>query len=205
MGHGVRRLTGTLTGLQRALSPSRRGRGSCRCPRVLQWLRMRSNGKSFFGRCAVLLLAGAACLPLPLRAQAADAGAMSATKIPQAALIQPAELDQQLQANAHPAPLILQVGSRLLFDEAHIPGAAYAGPGATAQGLDSLRNMLANRPRSHPIVIYCGCCPWTRCPNIGPAWRLLHQMGFINLKVLYIADNFGSDWVAKGYRVEKSQ
>ena len=30
-------------------------------------------------------------------------------------------------------------------------------------------------------------------------------MGFTHLKVLYIADNFGSNWVAKGYPVVKGR
>jgi hypothetical protein len=28
-------------------------------------------------------------------------------------------------------------------------------------------------------------------------------MGFTNVKVLYIADNFGADWVERGYPVAK--
>ena len=30
-------------------------------------------------------------------------------------------------------------------------------------------------------------------------------MGFTNVKVLYIADNFGTDWVYKGYPTIKGQ
>jgi hypothetical protein len=30
-------------------------------------------------------------------------------------------------------------------------------------------------------------------------------MGFTNVKVLYIADNFGADWVNKGYPVAKGE
>jgi hypothetical protein len=30
-------------------------------------------------------------------------------------------------------------------------------------------------------------------------------MGFTNVKVLYIANNFGADWVEKGYPVAKGQ
>ena len=30
-------------------------------------------------------------------------------------------------------------------------------------------------------------------------------MGFTHLKVLYIADNFGANWVAKGYPVAKGR
>jgi hypothetical protein len=29
-------------------------------------------------------------------------------------------------------------------------------------------------------------------------------MGFANVKVLYLADNLGTDWVAKGYPVERT-
>ena len=54
------------------------------------------------------------------------------------------------------------------------------------------------------IVLYCGCCPWNRCPNLGPAFKHLQELGFTNVKVLYLADNLGTDWVAKGYPVERT-
>ncbi|HKR27067.1 MAG TPA: rhodanese-like domain-containing protein [Acidobacteriaceae bacterium] len=129
---------------------------------------------------------------------------VSATTIPQDQLIQPEQLNRELQA--HPRDLlILQVGSHVLFQEAHIPGSEYAGPGSRPAGIEALRARVAKLPRSRPIVIYCGCCPWDKCPNIAPAWQLLHQMGFTHVRALYIANNFGSDWVAKGYPAEKSQ
>jgi len=53
------------------------------------------------------------------------------------------------------------------------------------------------------IVLYCGCCPWNHCPNVKPAYDALQAMGFRNLKVLYIANNFGADWVDKGYPTAK--
>jgi hypothetical protein len=40
---------------------------------------------------------------------------------------------------------------------------------------------------------------------VGPAYARLHDLGFTNVKVLYMANNFGDDWVAKGYRVEQGQ
>lgn len=129
---------------------------------------------------------------------------LSAAMIPQDQLIQPDKLHRELQS--HPRDLlILQVGSHVLFDEAHIPGSEYAGPGSRPAGLDALRTRVASLPRSKPIVIYCGCCPWDKCPNIAPAWQLLRHMGFTHVRALYIADNFGADWVAKGYPAEKSQ
>jgi len=36
---------------------------------------------------------------------------------------------------------------------------------------------------------------------LGGAYKTLSGLGFRNVKVLYIADNFGSDGVSKGYPV----
>jgi thiosulfate/3-mercaptopyruvate sulfurtransferase len=127
-----------------------------------------------------------------------------ASSIPTADLIQPADFAATLQSSS-PKPLILQVGSHVLFAEAHIPGSEYAGPTNQPAGIQSLKDRVAALPKDTAIVLYCGCCPWDRCPNIAPAWDQLHAMGFTHLKVLYIADNFGTDWVAKGYPVAKGR
>jgi hypothetical protein len=130
--------------------------------------------------------------------------ANSAVGIPSDRLMQPAELAGMLQI-AGQKPLILQVGSHILFAEAHIPGAEYAGPGGQEGGLQALRDRVRNMSRDQFIVIYCGCCPWVKCPNIKPAYRELQSLGFTGVKVLYIANNFGTDWVAKGYPVAKGR
>lgn len=127
-----------------------------------------------------------------------------ASSIPTADLIQPADLAATLQSSA-PRPLILQVGSHVLFAEAHIPGSEYAGPGNQDAGLQPLKERVASLPKDTAIVLYCGCCPWDRCPNIAPAYNLLHSQGFTHLKVLYLADNFGSNWVNKGYPIAKGR
>ena len=36
-----------------------------------------------------------------------------------------------------------------------------------------------------------------------PAADALQALGFTNVKVLYISDNFGANWVDKGYPVAK--
>jgi thiosulfate/3-mercaptopyruvate sulfurtransferase len=36
-----------------------------------------------------------------------------------------------------------------------------------------------------------------------PAYALLRELGFTNAKALYIPENLGADWVAKGYPVDK--
>jgi rhodanese-related sulfurtransferase len=127
-----------------------------------------------------------------------------ASSIPATDLVQPEELARSLQGSTE-KPLILQVGSRVMYAEAHIPGAEYAGPAGKEDGLQLLKERIATLPKSTAVVLYCGCCPWGRCPNIAAAYRVLHEQGFTNLKVLYIADNFGTDWVAKGYAVDKGR
>jgi hypothetical protein len=128
----------------------------------------------------------------------------SALTIPAANLMQPEELNKLLQGPQSVKPLILQVGSRVMFDEAHITGAEYAGPGSHNEGLQTLRSRVDSLSRQTSIVIYCGCCPWNHCPNVGPAYKLLSDMGFVHLKVLYLADNFGDNWVNMGYLVERA-
>jgi hypothetical protein len=130
-----------------------------------------------------------------------DAG--SALSIPADHLIQPQKLNDLLQTSKQGSPLILQVGSRLLFQEAHIPGSEYVGPGGQSAGLELLRKRVSTLPKNQFIVLYCGCCPWERCPNVARAYTQLRDMEFTTVKVLYIANNFGADWVARGFRVEK--
>ena len=119
------------------------------------------------------------------------------------ALIEPAELVKILQSPKTPKPLLIQVGSHVLYQQAHIPGSEYIGPASTESGLQQLRTRVQSLPRSKFIVLYCGCCPWTHCPNVKPAFDTLQVLGFTDVKVLYIPNNFGTDWVYKGYPVAK--
>jgi rhodanese-related sulfurtransferase len=146
---------------------------------------------------AHLTLSGSLC------AQFTPVPAGSAFSIPQAQLLQPVALAQLLQTTNRDKPLILQVGSHMLFTQAHIPGSEYAGPGSQPAGIGQLQNRVNALSRKKPIVLYCGCCPWNRCPNLGPAFAKLCEMGFANVKVLYLANNFGADWADKGFPVER--
>jgi thiosulfate/3-mercaptopyruvate sulfurtransferase len=129
----------------------------------------------------------------------------SALSIPQANVMQPEELLPLLKATGAQKPLMLQVGSHMLFAQAHIPGSEYAGPGSQPAGIQMLEDRVKALPRKKLIVLYCGCCPWVRCPNLGPAFEKLRMMGFTNVKALYLADNFGADWASKGYPVEQGR
>ena len=142
-----------------------------------------------------------AALLMLLAALPALAQPGSAPTIPQSVLIQPAELASALKSG--PKPVILQVGFKVMYDEAHIPGAQYAGPGSKDDGIAALKTAAASIDKSQEVILYCGCCPWEHCPNVAAAWRTLKELGFTNLKVLYIPKNFGADWVEKGYPVVK--
>ena len=123
--------------------------------------------------------------------------------IPQAQLVTPEELAKSLQSAKAHKPLLLQVGPHTLYAQAHIPGSEYMGAGSSDAGRQQLSQRVKALPHNTSIVIYCGCCPWSHCPNVHPAYQELHALGFTNVKVLYIADNFGTDWVEKGYPVAK--
>jgi len=127
----------------------------------------------------------------------------SAETLSSAALIKPAELAKILKSTTGGKPLILQIGFHMLYQQAHIPGAEYAGPASDANGRKMLTDRVKSLPHNKEIVLYCGCCPWSHCPNVQPAYALLHSMGFTNVKVLFLVNNFGTDWVYKGYPTVK--
>jgi thiosulfate/3-mercaptopyruvate sulfurtransferase len=114
------------------------------------------------------------------------------------ALIQPPDLAAKLSAK----PSVFYVGPNVLYRSKHIPAAVYAGPGSKPEGLELLKNAVAKLPRDREIVIYCGCCPWDRCPNIKPAMAMLQEMGFTQAKALNLPENFKTDWIDRGYPVE---
>jgi thiosulfate/3-mercaptopyruvate sulfurtransferase len=118
-------------------------------------------------------------------------------------LIEPQALAARITSSA-PKPKILYVGFPILYRGAHISGAELAGPASKPEGLELLKQTAAKLPRSQELIIYCGCCPWDRCPNVRPAFRLLHEMGFTRLKLVTIPTNMSTDWVTKGYPVERA-
>ena len=122
-----------------------------------------------------------------------------APQIPSSRLINPDELVKILQSSKGEKPLLIHVGFHVLYLQGHIPGSEYIGPGSDAKALQRLSKRVESLPKNKFIVIYCGCCPWVHCPNVKAADDALHAMGFTNVKVLYMAENFGTDWRDKGY------
>jgi rhodanese-related sulfurtransferase len=117
------------------------------------------------------------------------------------AVVQPKDLAAQLAAKVS-NPVMVHVGPNFLYRGKHIPGSIYAGPGSQAAGLDALKATVDKLPRTREIVVYCGCCPWSHCPNVKPAVEFLRQMGFAHVKALYVETSFAADWTDKGYPVE---
>ncbi|HPA50690.1 MAG TPA: rhodanese-like domain-containing protein [Thermoanaerobaculia bacterium] len=109
------------------------------------------------------------------------------------------ELARLLKDPTAAKPEMFHVGFRVLFVQAHIPGSRFAGPGASPAGLETLRKAVAAVPKAKTVVLYCGCCPWEKCPNMEQPWRLLVAAGFTDVRVLYIPTNFGRDWVGRGH------
>ena len=105
----------------------------------------------------------------------------------------------QILKSSQAKPLLFHIGPHKLYEQAHIPNSEYLGAASTPEGQDKLRNRLLYMKKKTAIVLYCGCCPWKHCPNVNPAYDTLKQLGFTNVKVLYIPNNFGIDWVEKGY------
>src|SRR5262249_42117422 len=102
-------------------------------------------------------------------------------------------------------PAVVCSGVRVLYEGAHVPGAVYHGPAVKPEGLEDLRKWAQGIPRSSNVVVYCGCCPFDHCPNIRPAFEALRAMGFQQLRVLVLPNDFAKDWVEQGYRYERGK
>jgi hypothetical protein len=115
-------------------------------------------------------------------------------------LMDPAALVQEIRSAA--PPRVLCVAFPVLYRSKHILHAVDAGPGSKPEGLEALKKAAAALPKDADIVIYCGCCPMVKCPNIRPAYRTLREMGFTHIRVLDIATNMHTDWYGKDYPTE---
>jgi len=123
-----------------------------------------------------------------------------------AQIVQPADLVKEHAASPNAAqPIVVCVGMRTYFKNAHVPGAVLHGPAMSQSGLDDLKKWAQPLPRSANLVVYCGCCPLAGCPNLRPAFIALREMGFKRLRVLTVPNSFATDWVEKGFHVEKGE
>ena len=117
------------------------------------------------------------------------------------ALVQPSDFAGQMAAKG-PKAAVFMVGPNVLYRSKHIPRAVFAGPGQSAAGIEMLKAEVEKLPRDREVVVYCGCCPWDRCPNVKPAMDLLKSMGFTKAKALYLGTGFKVDWLDKNFAAE---
>jgi len=118
-------------------------------------------------------------------------------------ILQAGDLARELSDKSRTLPTIVYVGFHTLFAGGHIPGATFHGSASNEQGLAELKKWADALPRTTNLVIYCGCCPFEKCPNIRPAFTALSGMGFKKLRVLILPTSFVKDWAEKGYPIQK--
>ena len=109
----------------------------------------------------------------------------------------PAALAATLADAKAPKPVIFNIGP-----VQQIKSAIAIGPAKSQANLDKLKQRLAKLPKDKEVIIYCGCCPYSRCPNVRPAFELLQKMKFKNGKLLNLPSNLNDDWISKGYPME---
>jgi hypothetical protein len=107
-------------------------------------------------------------------------------------LLEPSVLAAEIKAGD--APVIFNIGA-----VEDIKGAKHIGPVGKAENLEKFKSALTSLPNSTTIVIYCGCCPFSKCPNIRPAFIELKKLGFTNIKLLNLSTNLKTNWISMGY------
>lgn len=109
-------------------------------------------------------------------------------------LLEPAELAKTINNAKAAKPIIFSVGMQAI-----VKGSIDIGPTVMPENMTKLKQQLVKLPKNAPIVIYCGCCPFSRCPNIRPAMELLGSLKFTDYKLLNIPQNIKVDWIDHGY------
>jgi hypothetical protein len=109
-------------------------------------------------------------------------------------LIQPEELVQKINKDQAEALLILNTGP-----VEDIKGAVNIGAAEDAANIRKLKDILVAVPKNKEVIIYCGCCPLSGCPNIKPAYKVLKEMKFERFRILNLVQDLQEDWIDKGY------
>ncbi len=113
-------------------------------------------------------------------------------------LIEPATLASIINNPNAQKPLIFNIGVA-----EDIKGAKNMDAASKKENLASFKKTLSKVPKNTAIVIYCGCCPFNKCPNIRPAFKLLLEMRFTHASLLNLPLNLKTDWIDKGFPLTK--
>jgi hypothetical protein len=111
-------------------------------------------------------------------------------------LLEPSALAGTFKDKQESQPKIFCVGPGAM-----IPHSIDVGPAKDKDNLNKFKAELNKLPKDTYLVIYCGCCPFERCPNVRPAFTLLNEMKFTKARLLNIPHNLKTDWIDKGFPV----
>jgi hypothetical protein len=111
-------------------------------------------------------------------------------------IMEPSELAWEINNPTRALPLIISIGP-----SATIKGSVDAGAASEKANIAKLKGILKNEKKTREIIIFCGCCPFVKCPNIRPAFEVLNKMGFKNQKVLGLEKNIKVNWIDMKYPV----
>lgn len=85
-------------------------------------------------------------------------------------LLEPADLVKVLTDANSPQPTIYSIGPMPI-----IKNSIDIGSAVEKDNLKKMEQDLGKLSKDANIVIYCGCCPFNKCPNIRPAFTLLNE------------------------------
>ncbi len=112
-------------------------------------------------------------------------------------LMEPSVLASILNNPKASKPLIFNIGV-----VENIRGARHMGGASEHENLERFKQAIAKLPANSQVVIYCGCCPFSRCPNIRPAFKAMQAAGLKNGRLLNLATNIKVDWINRGYPLQ---
>jgi len=149
---------------------------------------MKNNLKLIVSICSIMLLS------ISLNAQTVPGLPGKPNTWTPAQLIQPVTLVSIIKNPKAPKTVIFNIGV-----EDDIKGARNVGAASEKTNLEAFKKALIGVPKKSTVVVYCGCCPFDRCPNIRPAFKLVKDLGFTNARLLNLPTNLKTDWISKGY------
>lgn len=115
-------------------------------------------------------------------------------------LMDPKELAQKINDPKAIKPVVYNVGT---VDQ--IKTAINTGAVSTEAGFKKFRYEVSKISKDKEVVVYCGCCTASNCPNIRPAHKYLLEQGFKKAKILDIPTGIKEDWVQKDYPLEETE
>lgn len=131
-------------------------------------------------------------------------GALAAGSVELAETLQPVELARRLDEVAAGELVVLYVGpSDDPFEERHVPGARRLPHVGTKEGRRALARALETTPKGVGVVVYCGCCPYERCPSVRPANAILRASRRPDAWWLDLPTSFEVDWIERGFPVAR--